>query len=69
MRSAVSIAVPDGASIFCVVVQLDDLGRVEVGRGQLGEAHHQHGTDGEVGGDHAVAQGERVPEARRGRRR
>jgi len=41
-----------------VVVQLDDLGRFEVGRGQLGEAHHQHGPDGEVGGHEAVAAGE-----------
>ena len=38
-----------------VVVQLDDLGGLEERRGQLGEAHHQHGADGEVGGDHAVA--------------
>ena len=40
------------------VVQLDDLGRLEVGRRHLGEAHHQHGADGEVGGHDAVALGE-----------
>ena len=44
-----------------LVVQLDDLGAVEPGRGQRGEAHHEDGTDGEVGGDHAV--GPRVPAA------
>ena len=38
-----------------VVVQLDDLGRLEEGRGQLGEAHHQHRADGEVRRDDAVA--------------
>ena len=54
IRAAVSIAVPDGASTFCVVVQLDDLGGLEVGRGELGEAHHQHRADGEVRGDHRV---------------
>ena len=31
-----------------LVVQLDDLGGVEVARGLLGEAHHQHGADREV---------------------
>ncbi len=36
-----------------VVVQLDDLGAVEVRRGQLGEAHHQHRADREVRRDHA----------------
>jgi hypothetical protein len=41
-----------------VVVELDDLGRLEERRGHLGEAHHQHGADGEVGGDDAVALGE-----------
>ena len=41
-------AVPDGASSFVVVVQLDDLGRGEV-LGRLGgEPHHQHGADREV---------------------
>ena len=38
-----------------VVVELDDLGRLEVGRGHLGEAHHQHGADGEVRGNQAIA--------------
>ena len=37
-----------------VVVQLDDLGGLEVRRRDLGEAHHQHRADGEVGGDDAV---------------
>ena len=36
---------------LAVVVQLDDLGRLEVRRGQLGEAHHEHRADGEVGRD------------------
>ena len=39
---------------LAVVVQLDDLGRLEERRGHLGEAHHQHRRDGEVRGDHAV---------------
>ena len=63
IRSTVRIAVPDGASILLVVVELDHLGRLEPGCGQLGEAHHQHGADGEVGGDQAVARGERGGEA------
>ena len=43
-------------------MQLDDLGAVEVRRCQLGEAHHQHGTDREVGSDDAVAAAELRPE-------
>ena len=43
---------------LAVVVQLDDLGRLEPRRGELGEAHHEHGADGEVGRDEAVALGE-----------
>ena len=39
---------------LAVVVELDDLGGVEVGRRRLGEAHHQHGRQREVGGDDAV---------------
>ncbi len=45
-----------------IVVQLDDLGRLEVGRGDLGEAHHEHRPDGEVRRDDAVALGERLLE-------
>ena len=37
-----------------VVVQLDDLGGLEVRRRELGEPHHQHGTDREVRRDHRV---------------
>ena len=37
-----------------VVVQLDDLGGLEVGRGELGEADHQHRADGEVRCDDRV---------------
>ena len=48
MRCTVIMAVPDGASALAVVVQLDHLGRLEERRRQLGEAHHQHGPDGEV---------------------
>ena len=33
------------------VMQLDDLDRLEVRCGNLGEVHHQHGTDAEVGSD------------------
>ena len=44
-------AVPDGASTLSGVMQLDDLGAL-VERGcLLGEAHHEHGTNGEVGSD------------------
>ena len=35
-------------------VGLDDIGRFEVRGGDLGQAHHQHGADGEVG-DHRAA--------------
>ena len=45
-----------------VVVQLDDLGRLEERRGQLGEAHHQHRADGEVRRDQAVRARERGPQ-------
>src|SRR5918996_1579627 len=41
-----------------VVVQLDDLGGLEPRSRELGEAHHEHGPDGEVGRDQAVAAGE-----------
>ena len=37
-----------------VVVELDDLGGLEPRCGQLGEAHHQHRADREVGRDHRV---------------
>jgi hypothetical protein len=37
-----------------VVVELDDLGGLEVGRRQLGEPHHQHGADREVRSDDGV---------------
>ena len=37
-----------------VVVELDHLGGLEARRGELGEAHHEHRADGEVGGDHGV---------------
>ena len=40
------------------MVKLDDLGGLEPGRGQLGEAHHEHRAHREVGGDDAVALGE-----------
>ena len=46
---------------LAVVVELDDLGRLEPRRRQLGEAHHEHGADGEVGGDEAGALGELAP--------
>ncbi len=36
-------------------VSFDDLDGGEMRRGQLGEAHHQHRRDGEVGRDHHVA--------------
>src|SRR5205823_14152944 len=57
---------PPGAPLFpyttlfrsgvglAVVVELDDLGRLEVGRCDLGESHHQDGADGEVRRDQAV---------------
>jgi hypothetical protein len=35
-------------------VQLDDLGLGHVPRGLGGEAHHEHGADGEVGRDEDV---------------
>ena len=71
IRSAVASAVPDGRVGLGVVVQLDDLGGVEVRRGELGEAHHQHGRDREVGRHDAVraAGAELLGERRRGRRR
>ena len=77
MRATVAIAVPDGASRLRVVVELEHLGGLEERRRQLGEAHRQHGADGEVGGDEAVARRERrlergevgVVEAGRARRR
>ena len=37
-----------------VVVQLDDLAGLEPGGRHLGESHHEHGADGEVGCDHAA---------------
>ncbi len=43
-----------------VVVQLDDLGGLEERSGELGEPHHQHRADREVGRDDAVARGEQV---------
>ena len=49
---------------LAVVVQLDDLGAVRTGRGQLGEAHHQHRADGEVGG-HDDGVGAPTPAKRR----
>ena len=48
MSSAVRTAVPLGASILFGVVQLDDLGRLVVPRGELRELHRQDRTDGEV---------------------
>ncbi len=39
---------------FAVVVQLDDLGGGEVGSGDLGEPHHHHRPDREVGDHQAV---------------
>ena len=69
MRAMVAMAVPDGRVALVVVVQLDDLGGLEERRRQLGEAHHQHRADGEVGGDEAVARRERRRGRRRGRRR
>src|SRR5437660_4187539 len=44
------------------MVQLDDLRRLEVRRRQVGESHHQHGADGEVGCDEAVALAEALAE-------
>ena len=52
IRWAVTRAVPDGASILPVVMELDDLDAVEEDGGALGEPHHQHGGHGEVGRDH-----------------
>ena len=48
---------------LAVVVQLDDLRRLEERRGHLGEAHHQHRRDGEVRCDHAMRRSvaERMP--------
>ena len=43
-----------------VVVQLDDLGGLEERRRELGEPHHQHRADGEVGRHDAVARGEQM---------
>ena len=43
-----------GGVELAVVVQLHDLRALEPGRGQLGEPHHQHGADGEVGRQDAV---------------
>ena len=42
---------------LAVVMQLDDLDPVHERRRQLGEPHHEHGADGEVGGEHAVGRG------------
>jgi hypothetical protein len=39
------------------VVELDHLRGVEERSRKLGEAHHQHGADGEVGRDHRVGAG------------
>ena len=41
-------AVPGRRVGLGVVVELDDLGRLEERRGELGTAHHQHGRDREV---------------------
>jgi hypothetical protein len=38
-----------------IVVELDDLGRLEPRGGELREAHHEHGPDGEVRRDEARA--------------
>ena len=43
-----------------VMMELDDLGRLEVRRGHLGEAHHEHGADGEVRGNQAIALHEKI---------
>ena len=42
---------PEGGVDLAVVVQLDHLNGVEVGRGDLREVHQQHRAEGEVGGD------------------
>ena len=50
---AVFAAVPDGASALRVM-QLDDLRALVEGGRLLRKTHHQHRTDGEVGGDQDV---------------
>ena len=54
MRSAVCDRGARRRVDLLVVVELDDLGGVEVRRRELGEAHHQHRADREVGHDHRV---------------
>ncbi len=44
-----------------IVVELDDLGRLEPRCSELGKAHHEHGADCEVRRDDAVARGEQMP--------
>ena len=44
IRSVVWVAVLDGVDLG-VVVELDDLGRLEVRSGKLGHADHEHRTD------------------------
>ena len=46
---------------LAVVMDLHDLGRLEPRRCHLGEAHHENGTDGEVGSHQAVAGREGSP--------
>jgi hypothetical protein len=54
IRSAVSIVVPDGASRLLSWWSSMISAESNQGSGDLGEAHHQHGADGEVGGDDGV---------------
>ena len=39
---------------FSIMVQFDDFSCREVGCGEFGESHHQHGTDCKVGDDQAA---------------
>ena len=54
MRSAVSMAVPEGASTLASWCSSMISAVSNHGRRQLGEADHEHRADGEVGGDDAA---------------
>ena len=54
MRSTVCMRGARRRVDLLVVVELDHLGGLEPRRRELGEAHHEHRADGEVGGDHRV---------------
>ena len=64
ISSAVRLAVPEGASILLVVVQLDDLALGHVRGDQLRRLHHQHRADREVRAPRSTSPRRRPPPPR-----